>query len=106
MTFESLLVDSIYLSTLTTTTNDFGETLETYTDGTTAIACRVNPITNAERLDPSGFFDNVQYKVYMDYAELVVKGDHVTYDSEEYKVKNAITDSSASNKTAFLELLT
>lgn len=106
MTFDSLLVHSIYLSTLSTTTNDFGETLETYTDGTTAISCRVNPLSNAERTDNTGFFDDVRYKVYMDDAEAVVRGDRITYSSEVYRVKEVLTDSSTHHKTVYIALIT
>jgi len=106
MTFESLLVHSIYLHVLSTTTNDFGETLETYTVGTSAISCRVNPLSNSERLDNTGLFDDVRYKVYMDDAESVVRGDRITYSSEVYKVREVQTDSSTHHKTAYIALIT
>ena len=106
MTFESLLVHSIYKSSHTSSQNSFGEWTHTYTDGTSAISCRVNPIINEKRLDNTGFFDDVKYKVYMDADESLVRGDRVTYSSEEYRVKDVRTDSSSHNKTAFLSLIT
>ncbi len=106
MTFESLLIHSIYKSTQTSSQNDLGEWLYTYTTGTTAISCRVNPLSNAERLDPSGWFSDVRYNIYMDESESISAGDRITYSSEEYDVKDCVTDSSSHNKKASVRLIT
>jgi len=107
MTFEDLISShTIYKSTHTSSQNDFGEMEHTYTDGTTPISCRINPLSNAERIDTTGIFDNVRYKAYMAADEDISRGDRVTYSSELYRVREVMIDSSSHHKTAFLELLT
>jgi len=106
MTFEGLLIHNIYKRTPSSSQNDLGEWTYSWTAGSTAIECRVNPISNEERLMMAGQFDDVKYKVYMDADETLSRGDQVTYSTEIYEVNEVLTDSSSHNKTAFLKLIT
>ena len=106
ISFADLLVHNIYKQTSTSSQNDIGEWTHTWTTGTSAIECRVNPITGKDDILLTGRYDDVQYKVYMRASESVYRGDQVSYSSEIYEVKDVRIDSSTHNKTAYLKLIT
>jgi len=102
MTFESLLVHSIYKRTLTSSQNMLGEWIYTYADGSIAVSCRINPISNRERIDAGGRWDDVRYICYMDYSESINTGDHVTYGGNDYRMKEVVIDSSSHNRKGYM----
>ena len=105
ITFESLLIHSITPQTKASSQNALGEWSYTYTDGTD-ITCRCSPLTAAQTMNISGWYDDVKYNCFMDDSESVARGDRVEYGSDTYRVKEVILDSSSHHKTALLVLVT
>jgi len=105
MTFTSLLIHSVTPKTKASSQNALGEWSYTYTDGTD-ITCRCSPVTAEQRMNLSGWYDDVKYNCFMDDSESVSRGDIIEYNSENYKVKELILDSSSHHKTALLVLKT
>lgn len=104
MTFTGLLVHTVTPKTKASSQNALGEWTYTYTNGT-AIDCRCSPISNAQRMESPGYFDDVKYQCFM-VSSSIKKGDHVVYNAEDYLVKGCGFDSSTHHKTADLALIT
>ena len=105
MTFKSLLIHSVYLRTRASSQNSWGEWTLTYTDSTTATKCRYSPISASERLDPTGKYDNVKYKCFTEEDVSIDRDQQVSDGTDNYRVKETITDSRAHHKTSLLILI-
>lgn len=105
MSFDDLLIHSLYIKTATSSQNSLGEWISTYTTSTTATSCRMNPLSAAEMVQMQGRYDDVRYKCYLTYSTSLNRGDRILYESEEYRVKDIHPDSSGHHKTAYLVLL-
>lgn len=105
MTYDSLMAHSIYLQSATSSQNSFGEWTNSYTSSTTATKCRVNPVSAKDIRSLPGLLDDVKYKVYCKSGSSIDRNMRAVYNSETYRVKEVLIDSSHHHRTAFLVLL-
>jgi hypothetical protein len=105
MSFEGFLIHNCYIQTKVSSQNDLGEWLFTYTTPSESFACRMSPISAMERIDLTGRFDDVRYRCFcMPDIDLTVDN-RLVYNSEVYRVKESIVDSSVHHRIAYLTLL-
>lgn len=63
MTYDSLTNEhSVYIGTKTTTTNEFGESTETWSYSSTITKCRLSPISLSDRIEMGGRFEDIKYR--------------------------------------------
>ena len=105
MTYESLMIHSCYIGSVSTVTNSLGEIKETWTYSSTATSCRFVPITLEERKELGGDYQDITYKVYLLSGAAVTLGSRIQYDSEEYMVKHRYYDSSGHHLTCLVKEL-
>lgn len=105
MTFESLMIHTCYLGSVTTTTNEFGESKETWTYSTTGTDCRFVPVKLEELRELGGDFQDITFKVYFNSGASVVMGDRIEYDSSYYTVRRRYYDSSGHHITCLVKEL-
>jgi len=105
MTYESLLVHEIYKQTAYSSQNQLGEWEFSYSSSSTPISCRLVPLTASERIESAGKYDDVTYKCFVKYSTSISPGDRVTYNSEDYRVKEVIADSESHHKRLYLAKL-
>ena len=105
MTFDSLCIHEIFLQTSASAQNSLGEWLYTYTTSATGVDCRVSPLTNSERIDMTGRFDDVRYKCFTPASTSISKDNRVVYNSEVYRVKECSLDSNSHHRTSLLVLV-
>lgn len=102
MTYEELMNNSIYLQTKTTSTNDLGEPIYTWTTSSTPVSCRLNTLSAMERIDTTGRYKDVKYKCYCLSSASISVDNRAVYGGESYRVKEVYSDSSFHHKTALL----
>jgi len=105
MTYDSLMIHDLYLQTTSSSQNAYGEWEKSYTTATTAIKCRVNPISAEDIRALPGVYDDVKYKVYCKSGAAITRDSRAQYNSITYRVKEVLDDSSHHNKKALLVLL-
>ena len=105
MTYDSLMIHNIYLQSSTSSQNSFGEWINTYTTASTAEECRVNPVSAEELIKLPGAYDDVKYKVYCKSGSTIDRGMKAVYESNTYKVREVLIDSSHHHKKAYLALI-
>jgi len=98
MAFEDLLTDTIYKYTLTSSQNELGEWVTSYTSSSAAINARVMPLTDEERMVIAGLYPHVRLKVYVPYSTSIKLGDLISYNGEMYRVEEAVWDSEKTYK--------
>ena len=94
MSFESLLVHSCYKGTPASSQNSLGEWKFSWTYSSTATVCRVQPISDSERIQSPGRFDNVKSRVYFKPTETINLAYRLKYESEYYQIMDLRFDSS------------
>ena len=104
MSLYSLLDDTIYIVTKTTTTNVWGEEIASYSASSSAIA-RVVPISDEIRLTLPGELKDVTHKAYLLPSTTVTYDDRILYSGDEYRIRSITTDSISNHKTLLLERL-
>lgn len=109
MSFDALLIHTIYKQYVYSSQNTFGEWAYSYSSQTgSGITCRMAPWTiyydtdRGEKIRLSGKYEDIRYKCFMDVDEDVEIGDRIVYGSETYRVKEVIIDSSGHHKSALL----
>ncbi|MBE3094892.1 MAG: hypothetical protein IMZ52_07650 [Actinobacteria bacterium] len=102
MTFSSLLVHNSYIQTKYSSQNSLGEWLFTYSSSSTPFACRMSPLSAMERIDLTGRFDDVRYRCFCEPDIDLTVDNRLVYNSETYRVKEVITDSSYHHKVSYL----
>jgi hypothetical protein len=102
MTFESLLNNSIYLTTKASSQNAYLEWTYTYTDATDATKCRIDPVRVAERIDNPGMYSDVVYTCYTLSSASIDRNSQVKYQGNYYRVKECEYDSSFHHKKSLL----
>lgn len=106
MSFEGLLIHTIYKQEAYSSQNNFGEYAYSFSTQTSnGITCRVSPLLGMEIIDTTGKFDNVKYKCFMDDSEDIETGDRIVYGSDIYRIKELTTNSTSHHKTALLTQL-
>jgi len=105
MSYDSLLIHSVYLNSEASSQNDLGEWTVTYTQGTTAYDCRYSPIKAEEVTQLPGDYNDVRYKCFCKSSNTITRGMKVSDGNHDYRVKEVIIDSSGHHKTAYLVML-
>jgi len=105
MTYEGLLNDSIRFQTKASSQNDLGEWTYSWTTGSTGVICRMSPLSAMERLDQTGRYDDVSYKCFCESSAAIIRGDRAVWNSDTYRIKEVILDSSKHHKTGYLVIL-
>ena len=98
MVFEDLLTDTIYRYTLTSSQNELGEWVTSYTSSSTAINARVMPLTDEERMVIAGLYPHVRLKIYTPYSASVKHSDLISYNGEMYRIEEVLWDSEKTYK--------
>ena len=106
MTFDSLLIQEIFLQIRYSSQNEIGEWNYLYSSSATHTDCRMSPLTANERIDRTGLFDNVKYKCFVPSGTALSRDMRVEYRGDSYRVKDTIIDSSGHHKTGLLQLIT
>ena len=93
MSFSSLLVHTVYIQSKTTSSDGWGETIETWTTSSTGTKCRMSPISDEVRMQSAGRFENVDYKCFMEYGTSVTTDNRLVWGSETFMIREVKTDS-------------
>ena len=104
MSFYSLLNKTVYIMHRTTSTNEWGEKISSYSTSSSA-SCRLSPITDEIRLTLPGEFKNVVYKSYLLSDTSVTYDDRILYNGDQYRIRSIVDDSISHHKTLLLERL-
>ena len=104
MSLYSLLDDTIYIETKTSTTNAWGEEIASFTSSSSAIA-RVVPISDEMRITLQGEYKDVTHKAYLQSSTSLSYDDRILYNGDEFRIRSIITDSFNNHKTLLLERL-
>jgi len=102
MAFTDLLEHTIYLQTVTSSQNAFGEWTESYTTSTTGTSCRMSPLTGEEMTAATGRWDDVSYKGFFASGTSINLTDRLVYGSDTFRVKDRIIDSNFHHITTLL----
>ena len=102
MSYESLLNNSIYLTTKVSSQNAYHEWTFTYTDASATTKCRIVPVRVAERIDNPGMYSDVVYTCYTLSSASITRDSQVKYGSKYYRVKECEMDSSHHHKKSLL----
>lgn len=102
MTYEGLLVHNMYLETKYSSQNSLGEWAATFSSATASTECRMSPLSAMERRDQTGRYDDVKYKCFCASSTNILKDQRLSWNSEQYRIKEVILDSSSHHKTAYL----
>jgi hypothetical protein len=102
MSYDSLLIHECYLGTPASSQNSLGEWKVTWSYSTTHTDCRVQPITERERITSPGRFDDVTSRIYFKSTADVNLGDKVKYGSDYFRIIDCRFDSSSHHKQALV----
>ena len=105
MSFSSLLEHNCYIQTRASSQNDIREWNYTYTTGTSKTKCRFSPLTAMERINNTGRYDDVSYKVGFEYDSDVERDSRLVYNNHIYRVKEVLIDSNFHHRTAYVTQL-
>lgn len=106
MSYDSLMTQTCYMGSATTSTNEFGETRpESWTYSTTGTDCRFMPITLEERVRVGGEYQNINYKVFFKSGAGVTLGGRIRWKGNNYLVRQRYYDSSFHHITCLVEEL-
>lgn len=105
MSYDGLMVHTCYIGTATETTNEFGETKETWSYSSTGTPCRVMPITLEEKRELGGDYQDIKYKVFFKSGASVTLGGRIQYSSTYYLVRERYYDSSGHHITCLVKEL-
>jgi hypothetical protein len=102
MSFDSLLVHTCYIAAPTSSQNSLGEWKYSWSYSSTGTVCRVQPITDTERIQSPGRFDNVVSRIYFKSTETIALGNRIKYGDEFYQIVDLRFDSSAHHRQALV----
>lgn len=105
MTYDGLMVHTCYIGSMTSTSNEFGEPVESWTYSSTGTLCRFVPIKLEERRELGGEYQDITYKVYFKSGAAVTLGYRIKYGSDYYLVKQRFYDSSSHHITCYVKEL-
>jgi len=94
MTYESLLNKEVARYTRTTSTNELGETTETWEFNASGIKCRLVPLTLEKRKELPGEYKNSEYEAYFLSTQTLNLDDRIKYNNEFYIFNELSLDSS------------
>ena len=94
MSYDGLLIHTCYIGTATETTNEFGETRESWSYSSTGTPCRFDPIRLEEKRELGGDYQDITYRVFLKSGAAVTLGTRIQYGSDYYLVKHRYYDSS------------
>lgn len=103
MSFTDLLVHSVYLRTKASSQTPTLEWEYTWTDSSTATACRMSPITDEMRLRATGDYKDVEYKAFFASGTSIAYDNQVKYNGNYYRVRGIKIDSMGHHKEVLLE---
>ena len=101
MTFDSLLIHKCYLGTKSTTSNSLGEIKESWSYSTST-KCRMSPISDSERIQMSGKYENVRFTAFFKEDANISNGNRIKYNGQEYLITASHLDSSSHHITALI----
>ena len=102
MSFYSLLDDTVYIMTKTTTTNEWGEEISSYSSSSSA-KCRIVPISEELKLTMPGEYKDVTHKAYFLPDTSISYNNKILYDGDEYRIRSIMKDSISHHTTVLLE---
>lgn len=105
MTFSSFLHTSVTIQERTSTKDQLGQKIYSWSNKYTGVDARLIPISYEERVELGGEFDNVSYKALFPYSTDIVNDNRVVYDGDNYDVVEVITDTESNHKRVLLEKL-
>ena len=100
--YEGLLNSKVARYTRTTTTNEFGEQIETWAYSASGIKCRLVPISLEEHIGLPGKYDNAKYTGYFLSSQTLTSDDEIHYDGDTYHIIEVSDDSSNYVRKAIL----
>jgi len=104
MTFESMLEHTIYKYTLTSSQNELGEWVASYTTSG-SIDARFIPASDEDVAYYGGRYENLAGKIYVDYSESIKPGDRISYENQMYLVNEVLYDSEHTYKKLIVSWL-
>ena len=102
MSYPGFMEHDCYLQTRASSQNAFREWVYTYATSATKTKCRFSPLSAMERIEPTGKYDDVTYKVGFEYDSSVERDSRLIYNNHTYRVKEVLVDSNAHHRTAFV----
>jgi len=102
--YESLLNRVVARYVYSTTKNEFGEDIETWTYNASGIKCRLVPVSAEELHLLPGNFQNVRYTGYFLSSQALTVNDELKYNGETYRVNSVEDDSSGYVRKALLSI--
>ena len=102
MSYNDLLVNSCYIQTAASSQNEWLDWTYTYTTATAAIKCRMTAVSEFERIDDTGRFDDIRYFGYFESDASISEGNRLVYDSKTFVIREVVNDSASHHKEALL----
>ena len=102
MSYEGLLIHDMYLETKYSSQDVLGSWEYTFSSATSTTDCRMSPLSAMERRDVTGRYDDVKYKCFCKSSSSITRDQRLTWNNEDYRIKEVIIDSSGHHKTAYL----
>lgn len=105
MTFSSFLYSSVTIQERTSTKDQLGQKIYSWSNKYTNVNARLIPLSYEERIELGGEFDKVSYKALFNYDTDITNDDRVVHDGDNYDVVEVITDTESNHKRVLLEKL-
>ena len=102
MSFDSLLTHTCYLQTAASSQNEWLDWTYTYTSATSTTKCRMTAISEYERIDDTGRFDDIRYFGYFESDADISEGNRLVYDGKTYIIREVVDDSEEHHKEALI----
>ena len=102
MGFDDLLINECYLQTSYSSQNEWKDWEYTYSSASTPTICRLTPITEFERMESIGRFDDVRYFGYFQSSASLTEGNRLVYQGNTYIIKESIITSDGHHKEVLL----
>ena len=102
MSFDSLLVNECTLQTSYSSQNEWKDWTYTYSSASTATKCRLTPISEFERIESMGRFDDVRYFGYFQSSAAITEGNRLTYQGGTYIIRESSIDATGHHKEVLI----
>lgn len=102
MSYDSLLIHEVYLTTKYSSQDSLGYWQYTTSSSTTATRCRLSPVTYEEIIELPGRWEDVSFRGFFPSGTNISRGDEITDGTDTYRVKEKLSDSSGHHITTLL----
>ena len=103
--YESLLNTTVSVYTKSSTTNELGESINTWSYLASGVKCRLVPVTAEILPTLPGETQNIQYVAYFLSSQALSVNDRIKYNSKVYTIDNLFLDSEGYTQKALLRAL-